>query len=121
MEWALAHTIFIPGAKPSGYKYKTTRPVLTDGLAGRFMKLFVVVLCYRVPDLAIDCLRSLSKEIDRVPGTRVAVCENGTGGDAAERIERAIDEQGWSSWCDLTAVYPNRGFCAGNNLVIRPV
>ncbi len=85
------------------------------------MKLFVVVLCYRVPDLAIDCLRSLSKEIDRVPGTRVAVCENGTGGDAAERIERAIDEQGWSSWCDLTAVYPNRGFCAGNNLVIRPV
>ena len=50
------------------------------------MKLFVVVLCYRVPDLTIDCLRSLSKEIGRVPETRVAVCENGTGGDAAERL-----------------------------------
>jgi N-acetylglucosaminyl-diphospho-decaprenol L-rhamnosyltransferase len=86
-----------------------------------FMKLFVVVLCYRVPDLAIDCLRSLSKEVGRVANTRVAVCENGTGGDAAERLSRAIDEQGWGSWCELTVVYPNRGFCGGNNLVIRPV
>ena len=85
------------------------------------MKLFVVVLCYRVPDLAIDCLGSLSKEIGRLPDSQVVVCENGTGGDAAERIGRAIDEQGWNSWCELTAVYPNRGFCAGNNLVIRPV
>ena len=34
---------------------------------------------------------------------------------------RAIDEQGWGSWCELTVVYPNRGFCGGNNLVIRPV
>ncbi len=61
------------------------------------MKLFVVVLCYRVPDLGIDCLRSLSKEIGRVPDASVVVCENGTGGDAAERLGRAIDEQGWGS------------------------
>jgi N-acetylglucosaminyl-diphospho-decaprenol L-rhamnosyltransferase len=85
------------------------------------MKLLVVVLCYRVPDLAIDCLRSLSKEIGRVPDTSVSVCENGTGGDAAERLGRAIIEHGWGSWCELTVVHPNRGFCGGNNLVIRPV
>jgi GT2 family glycosyltransferase len=84
------------------------------------MKLLVVVLCYRVPDLAIDCLRSLSDEIGRVPDSKVAVCENGTGGDAAERLDRAILQQGWGSWCDLTVVHPNRGFCGGNNLVIRP-
>lgn len=83
------------------------------------MKLLVVVLCYRVPDLTIDCLRSLSGEIDRVPGSRVAVCENGTGGDAADRLRRAIDENGWGSWVDLTVVEINRGFCGGNNLVIR--
>ena len=83
------------------------------------MKLLVVVLCYRVPDLTIDCLRSLSGEIDRVPGARVAVCENGTGGDAADRLRRAIDENGWESWVDLTVVEINRGFCGGNNLVIR--
>ena len=48
------------------------------------MKLLVVVVSYRVTDLTIDCLRSLSSEIERVPGTRVALCENGTGGNAAE-------------------------------------
>jgi N-acetylglucosaminyl-diphospho-decaprenol L-rhamnosyltransferase len=84
------------------------------------MKLLVVVVSYRVTDLTIDCLRSLAGEIGRVPGARVAVCENGTGGDAEERLRRAIDENGWDAWCDLTAIYPNRGFTGGNNAVIRP-
>jgi GT2 family glycosyltransferase len=83
------------------------------------MKLLVVVLCYRVPDLTIDCLRSLSTEIGRVPDARVAVCENGTGGDSVERLRRAIDANGWDSWVDLTEVEINLGFCGGNNLVIR--
>ena len=82
------------------------------------MKLIVVVLCYRVPDLTIDCLRSLSREIGRVPGAKVGLCENGTGGDTAERLSRAIEENGWGSWVDLTVVYPNLGFTGGNNLVI---
>lgn len=84
------------------------------------MKLLVVVLCYKVPDLTVDCLRSLEPEIARVPGARVGVCENGTGIEAAEKIRRAIDDNGWNSWADLTAVEVNRGFCGGNNLVIRP-
>src|SRR5580692_2020407 len=84
------------------------------------MKLLVVIVSYRVTDLTIDCLRSLSGEIGRVPGTRVALCENGTGGDAADRLRRAIDENGWDSWVDLTVIHPNRGFTGGNNTVIRP-
>ena len=84
-----------------------------------FMKLLIVILCYRVPELTIDCLRSLESEIDRVPGAQVAVCENGTGGDSAERIQRAIDENGWGSWVQLTEVYPNRGFTGGNNYILR--
>jgi N-acetylglucosaminyl-diphospho-decaprenol L-rhamnosyltransferase len=84
------------------------------------MKLLVVIVSYRVTDLTIDCLRSLAGEIGRVPGARVAVCENGTGGDAAERLRHAIDENGWDSWADLTAIHPNLGFTGGNNAVIRP-
>ncbi|MFO0907047.1 MAG: glycosyltransferase family 2 protein [Isosphaeraceae bacterium] len=84
------------------------------------MKLLVVILCYKVPELTIECLRSLASEIGRVPGTKVAVCENGTGGDVPEQLRRAIEENGWSSWAELTVVYPNQGFCGGNNLVIRP-
>jgi GT2 family glycosyltransferase len=84
------------------------------------MKLLIVVLCYRVVDLTVDCLRSLSVEIGRVPGAKVSLLENGTGGDSAERLQRAIEENGWSSWVELTVVHPNRGFTGGNNLLIRP-
>ncbi len=84
------------------------------------MKLLVVIVSYRVPDLTIDCLRSLSGEICRVNGARVALCENGTGGNAALRLRQAIEENGWGSWVDLTVIYPNRGFTGGNNVVIRP-
>jgi N-acetylglucosaminyl-diphospho-decaprenol L-rhamnosyltransferase len=84
------------------------------------MKLFIVVLCYRVPDLTIDCLRSLSGEIGRVPGTRVGLLENGSGGDSAERLRRAIEENGWGSWVELTSIEVNQGFSRGNNILIRP-
>jgi N-acetylglucosaminyl-diphospho-decaprenol L-rhamnosyltransferase len=84
------------------------------------MKLLVVIVCYRVPDLTIDCLRSLSGEIGRVKGAQVALCENGTGGDSADRLRQAIKENGWGSWVDLMVIYPNLGFTGGNNIVIRP-
>jgi GT2 family glycosyltransferase len=73
-----------------------------------------------VTDLTIECLRALSGEITRVPGARVGLCENGTGGDAADRLRRAIHENNWDTWVDLTVLYPNRGFTGGNNAVIGP-
>ena len=85
------------------------------------MKLLVVVVSYRVTDITIDCLRSLSSEIKQMPGVKVALCENGTGGNAADRLRQAIAENGWGDWIDLTVIYPNRGFTGGNNAVIRPV
>jgi N-acetylglucosaminyl-diphospho-decaprenol L-rhamnosyltransferase len=85
------------------------------------MKLFIAVLCYRVVDLTIECLHSLSTEIGRVPGTKVGLLENGTGGDSGERLKKVIDENGWNSWVELTVVYPNLGFTGGNNLLIRPM
>jgi N-acetylglucosaminyl-diphospho-decaprenol L-rhamnosyltransferase len=84
------------------------------------MKLLIAISSYRVTDLTIDCLRSLSAEVDSVPGTKVAVCENGTGGDAAERLRSAIAENGWGSWAEVREVYPNRGFTGGTNAAIRP-
>ena len=51
----------------------------------------------------------------------VRVFENGTGDDFAAQIQRAIDENAWSSWCSLTASPVNLGFTGGNNAIIRPV
>jgi GT2 family glycosyltransferase len=83
------------------------------------MKLFIAVLCYRVPDLTIDCLRSLENEIGGRADIKVGVCENGTGDDAPEKLRAAIEDNGWDRWAELTVVYPNRGFCGGNNLLVR--
>jgi GT2 family glycosyltransferase len=91
----------------------------TIAKAARPMKLLIVILNYKVTDLTIDCLRSLAGRVGRVPGARVAVLENGTGGDAFARLRAAIDENGWGSWADLTEVHPNRGFTGGNNIVVR--
>lgn len=84
------------------------------------MSLLIVIVNFRVAELTIDCLRSLQDEIAGVPGTRVAVCENGTGDDSAARIAQAIAANGWGSWCSLLASPVNLGFCGGNNVLIRP-
>jgi len=83
------------------------------------MKLLVVILNYRVTDLTIECLKSIVPEIPRVSGVKVAVCENGTGGDAEQRLREAIAVNGWGPWVELTAISPNRGFTGGNNVIIR--
>ena len=84
------------------------------------VKLLVVIVNFRVAHLAIDCLHSVAEEIGRVPDTHVAVCENGTGDDSAARIQKAIEENGWATWCTLTALDVNLGFTGGNNAVLRP-
>ncbi|HEY1685653.1 MAG TPA: glycosyltransferase family 2 protein [Tepidisphaeraceae bacterium] len=84
------------------------------------MRLLIVIVCYKVVDLTISCLHSLSREVALLPGVKVAVCENGTGGDAFERLERVINENGWGSWVELTSVMPNRGFTGGNNHLLEP-
>ncbi len=83
------------------------------------MKLLVVILNYRIVDLTIECLRSLSSEIHRVPGAKVAVCEHGSGDDSEQRLREAIEAGGWGDWAELTTIQPNRGFPGGNNVIIR--
>ena len=83
------------------------------------MKMLVVIVCYRAADLTIACLESLASEVESVPGTRVAVCENGTGGDSAKKLAEAIEANGWEDWVSLKVIHPNRGFAGGNNVILR--
>lgn len=84
------------------------------------MKLLVVIVNYRVAPLVVDCLRSVAEERRLVPGTRVAVCENGSGDASAAQLRAAIDDNGWRDWCSLTVSPTNLGFTGGNNLLIGP-
>lgn len=83
------------------------------------MKLLVIILNYRVTEVTIDCLHSLDGRVQNVKGTRVAVCDNGTGPDAVERLRSSIEAKGWSPWVELSALKTNLGFTGGNNFVIR--
>jgi N-acetylglucosaminyl-diphospho-decaprenol L-rhamnosyltransferase len=82
------------------------------------MKLLVVIVNYRVAHLTIDCLSSIGAELWRVPGTQVAVCENGSGDDSEKQIRSAIADNAWNSWCSLTANTTNLGFAGGNNVIL---
>ncbi|QDU34540.1 Rhamnosyltransferase WbbL [Poriferisphaera corsica] len=83
------------------------------------IKLLIVIVNYRATDLTLNCLKSISTQIDDVSGVRVAICENGTSETDACRINQFIEENRWNSWCWLKAVMPNRGFSGGNNVILQ--
>jgi len=84
------------------------------------MRLLVVIVNYRTPDLTIDCLRSLEPEVRRLGSTRVVVADNASGDGSPQRIRGAIEAHGWSGWAALLPLDHNGGFSSGNNAVIRP-
>jgi N-acetylglucosaminyl-diphospho-decaprenol L-rhamnosyltransferase len=94
-------------------------PAPPVGTAGP-VEVLVVVVNYRSAELAVDCLASLEPEVAANPGTRVAVVENASGADQAERIRDAIERRGWSGWASLIEAGRNGGFAAGNNAAIAP-
>lgn len=83
------------------------------------MKVLVVVLNYRTPELAVRCLTSLEHEVHRRGDMRVVVTDNDSGDDSVDRIGAAIEKNGWD-WCELIPLPKNGGYCFGNNAGIRP-
>src|SRR5580765_900506 len=83
------------------------------------MKLLVVIVNFRTPDLTIDCLTSLSAEMSTVAGTRVIVTDSASGDDSVAKIQAAIDTHKWD-WVTLMPLEKNGGFAAGNNAAIAP-
>ena len=83
------------------------------------MKVLVVILNYRTPGLAVQCIQSLESEVARVGSMRVVVTDNNSGDDSVEVIGGAIGDNGWD-WCTLIPLSVNGGYSFGNNAGIRP-
>src|SRR5688572_6498670 len=84
------------------------------------MKLLVVIVNYKTPDLTVECLQSLAAEIPLVPGpTRVVVTDNASGDGSVEKIQGAIEKHHWT-WASVMALPTNGGFAYGNNRGIEP-
>jgi N-acetylglucosaminyl-diphospho-decaprenol L-rhamnosyltransferase len=83
-------------------------------------RLLVVIVNYKTPGLTIDCLHSLEKEVQDLPGTRVVVTDNLSGDDSVEKIADAIRSKNWGNWVKFMPLERNGGFAYGNNAAIRP-
>ena len=83
------------------------------------MDILVVITCYKVPDLTIDCLRSISQERVQIPDLKVGICDNGNEDDTLLKLNQAILENGWQDWVHIKSVMPNCGFAGGNNVILR--
>ncbi|HUW32469.1 MAG TPA: glycosyltransferase family 2 protein [Planctomycetota bacterium] len=81
-------------------------------------RVAVVIVNYRTAGLAIDCLRSLAPQIERLPGAEVVIVDNASGDQSAERIQSAVDESGWD-WARVRRADRNGGFAFGNNVALR--
>lgn len=84
------------------------------------MNVLVVIVNYKTPVLAIDCLESLAAADGLPADSRVVVTDNLSPDDSVARIQTAIDEHGWSKWAKLMPLPRNGGFAYGNNEAIRP-
>jgi GT2 family glycosyltransferase len=80
----------------------------------------IVIVNYRTPDLAVNCLRSLADEVRAEPHCRATIVDNASADGSAERIVAAIRRERWD-WAELLPLNRNGGFSAGNNAAIRPL
>src|SRR4051812_8721275 len=83
------------------------------------MKLLIVIVNYKTPDLVVECLESLTSEITTVPGTRVIVTDNASGDGSVEKINAATAKHHWD-WVTVMPLECNGGFAYGNNRAIEP-
>jgi GT2 family glycosyltransferase len=81
--------------------------------------VWIVIVNYRTAELAIDCLRSLSTQVDDLAGGRVVVVDNASGDGSVEKLCKAIDHEGWAAWVEVLPLDRNGGFSFGNNAGIR--
>ena len=82
----------------------------------QLLKLLVVIIDYKTPELTIQCLRSLEAEISANPHYRVTVVNNSPESNSQIILEEFISKL---HWCDLISAPTNLGFSAGNNFGIR--
>lgn len=83
------------------------------------LRLLVVVVNYRQPDMTIRCLEFLEEDLRALIGARVVVVDNHSEDGSVERLAEEVERRGWSTWVDLKPAAVNGGFSYGNNVGMR--
>ena len=84
-------------------------------------KVCVVIVNYRTPELALDCLRSLAVERGNVPTLTAFLVEGGSGDGSADMLRSGIEENDWHHWVTFLPLEHNLGYASGNNAALRKI
>jgi N-acetylglucosaminyl-diphospho-decaprenol L-rhamnosyltransferase len=82
------------------------------------MRVCIVILNYRTPELVIGCLRSLIRERAEL-AFEVVVVDNASNDGSVDVIRSELERSGIDSWVHIIESPVNWGFSAGNNVAIR--
>jgi N-acetylglucosaminyl-diphospho-decaprenol L-rhamnosyltransferase len=82
--------------------------------------VLVAIVNWREADLTIGALRALDGEMQKMPGLRVTVADNGSGDGSDERIRAEMNRLNWGDRGNVVQVGRNGGFSVGNNAAVRP-
>jgi N-acetylglucosaminyl-diphospho-decaprenol L-rhamnosyltransferase len=83
------------------------------------LSLLIVIVNYRTPELALDCLASLAGQVGQIPGSRVVVVDNASPDSSADILAAALEARQWTAWASLVRSSHNLGFAGGNNLGLK--
>lgn len=83
------------------------------------MKLLVVIVNYRTPDLALACLRSLEKIIHVGLEVRAVIIDNCSGDESADILQQGLAQMALQVPATFMQSARNGGFAYGNNEVLR--
>lgn len=83
------------------------------------MKLLVVIVNYRTPALALDCLRSLERIVHGGLDISAVVIDNCSGDDSADILRQGLAQMDLPVPTSFMQSARNGGFAYGNNEVLR--
>lgn len=83
-------------------------------------KLCVVIVNYKTPFLALDCIRSLQDQLDHT-ADHIVIVDNNSGDNNVAIIKEGIEQRGLSGLVTIKISPENNGFSSGNNIGIKSV
>lgn len=83
------------------------------------MKLLAVILNYKTPDMTLEALAALMRELAVFPDARVAIVDNDSQDGSLEKIQAGVRAGGFGERVDVMPSDYNGGFAYGNNFAIE--
>ena len=77
-----------------------------------------VIVNYRTPDLAIECLGALAMQRNETPGLKAIIVDNRSDDGSSEKLAEAVADPAFAHWVEFVPLALNGGFGWGNNQAI---